>query len=118
MKKTPMRNTDLENFKKSLAEGVKYARGQKAHVRVETLHIRAMGSDVKDARQFLGLSQPQFARLMVVSSETVKKWEQNKNPIPAAIGYWLAGLKIRPKITKPLLLEMASLMIDSHQAAS
>jgi hypothetical protein len=58
-------------------------------------------------RKKVVVSQPQFARLMVVSSETVKKWEQNKNPIPASVGYWVVGLKVRPGITKKLLFELA-----------
>jgi DNA-binding transcriptional regulator YiaG len=94
-------------FKAGLSEAVAYAQGRKARVKVETLHVRTTGEDIKEARQILNVSQPQFARLMVVSSETVKKWEQNKNPIPASVGYWVVGLKIHPETTKELLLEMA-----------
>lgn len=94
-------------FKASLDEAVKHARGRKARVKVEILNVRTTGEDVRQARQILNVSQPQFARLMVVSSETVKKWEQNKNPIPASVGYWVVGLKVRPGITKKLLFELA-----------
>ena len=94
-------------FKASLDEAVKHARGRKARVKVEILNVRTTGEDVRRARQILNVSQPQFARLMVVSSETVKKWEQNKNPVPASVGYWVVGLKVRPGITKKLLFELA-----------
>src|ERR1700758_807503 len=106
--KKGLKEADLAAFKSSLAEGVKYAQGRKANVKVETLYVRTTGQDVKEARAILKVSQPQFAQLMVVSAETVKKWEQNKNPIPAAVAYWVAGLKIRPTITKRLLFEMAA----------
>jgi len=36
--------------------------------------------DVKDLRYRLELSQPVFAQLMNVSPETVRAWEQGKNP--------------------------------------
>lgn len=36
--------------------------------------------DVKDLRYRLELSQPIFAQLMNVSPETVRAWEQGKNP--------------------------------------
>lgn len=94
-------------FTGSLAEAVKYARGRKARVRVETIRIRTTGEDIKVARNILHVSQPQFARLMLVSPETVKKWEQGRNPIPAAVGYWAEGLKTHPGTTKKLLFEMA-----------
>lgn len=98
---------DLKDFEASLREGVKFARGEKANVKVEELLIRTTGSDIKEARHILKVSQPQFAKLMAVSPETVKKWEQGKNPIPAAVGYWAEGLKTHPSQTKRLLFEMA-----------
>jgi len=102
------RNTaDFKSFQESLREAVQYARGKKVGVKVEILYVRTTGEDVKEARQILKVSQPQFARLMAVSPETVKKWEQEKNPIPAAVGYWVEGLKIHPKTTQNLLIEMA-----------
>jgi len=104
--KTKSKSTDLASFKASLCEGLKYARGHKSAVKVETLQVKILGEDIKEARHILKVSQPQFARLMSVSPETVKKWEQGKNPIPAAVGYWAVGLKTRPEVTKRLLLEM------------
>ncbi len=95
-------------FQSSLKEAVKYAQGKSAKVKVKTLLVRTTGEDIKEARHILKVSQPQFARLMVVSPETVKKWEQGKNPIPAAVGYWAEGLKTHPSQTKRLLYEMTS----------
>ena len=40
---------------------------------------------MKEARAELGLSQPQFATAIGVSSAAVKKWEQGGNPIPLSI---------------------------------
>jgi DNA-binding transcriptional regulator YiaG len=102
-----MNKNSKGSFAASLREAVKYARGSKAKVKVETIHIRTTGEDIKDARNVLNVSQPQFARLMSVSPETVKKWEQGKNPIPASVGYWAEGLKTHPAATKRLLLELA-----------
>jgi len=97
----------FEFFEESLREGQKFAQGKPAKVKVESLKVRLTGALIKDARQVLKVSQPQFARLMAVSPETVKKWEQGKNPIPAAVGYWAEGLITHPAATKNLLFEMA-----------
>ncbi len=105
--KSKKKTSELEEFKASFHEGLKYARGEKAKVKVESLRVRLTGADIKEARQILKVSQPQFANLMAVSPETVKKWEQGKNPIPAAVGYWAEGLKTHPNTTKNLLYEMA-----------
>jgi DNA-binding transcriptional regulator YiaG len=104
----------FEFFEESLREGVRYAQGKKAKVKVESLRVQLTGEDIKAARLVLKVSQPQFARLMAVSSETVKKWEQGKNPIPAAVGYWAEGLKTHPKVTKNLLFEMAGKYSTGH----
>ena len=40
---------------------------------------------MKDARAKLGLSQPQFATKIGMSSSAVKAWEQGRNPIPLSI---------------------------------
>jgi DNA-binding transcriptional regulator YiaG len=101
---------EFELFKESLGEAVKVAHGKPANVKVETLMVKIGAEDIKEARRILKVSQPQFAGLMMVSPETVKKWEQGKNPIPASVGYWAAGLKTRPNVTKKLLLELAGSM--------
>ena len=40
---------------------------------------------MKSARAKLGLSQPQFATAIGMSSSAVKAWEQGNNPIPLSI---------------------------------
>lgn len=40
---------------------------------------------MKSARATLGLSQPQFATAIGMSSSAVKAWEQGNNPIPLSI---------------------------------
>jgi DNA-binding transcriptional regulator YiaG len=104
MKTKKIRNFEL--LDESLREAVKFAKGKPAKVKVEELRIQTTGLDIKEARHILKVSQPQFAHLMAVSPETVKKWEQGKNPIPAAVGYWAEGLKTHPSQTKRLLFEM------------
>jgi DNA-binding transcriptional regulator YiaG len=111
-------NRDLADFEASLREGLKYARGRKADVKVEPLRVRIGAADIKEARHVLKVSQPQFARLMSVSSETVKKWEQGRNPIPAAVGYWAVGLKIHPDTTKRLLFQMVGQVTGSRAMAA
>ncbi len=104
-----MKTKEIKNFElldESLNEAIKFAKGKPAKVKVEELRIQTTGSDIKEARHILNVSQPQFARLMAVSSETVKKWEQGKNPIPAAVGYWAESLKVHPAPTKRLLFEV------------
>jgi len=115
--RTKKQTRDLAFFEASLKEGLKYARGQKANVKVETLRVRIGAEDIKEARHILKISQPQFARLMSVSSETVKKWEQGINPIPAAVGYWAVGLKTEPVATKRLLFQLVGHVSGSRPLA-
>jgi putative transcriptional regulator len=98
---------DLLAFKASLAEAVKYARGQKANVKVETIYIRTQPAEVKEARKVLKVTQPQFAKLLDVSPETVRKWEQGVNPIPGPASRWIAAALKRPKMVKSQLMELS-----------
>lgn len=102
-KQTTSKAADLKSFKASLAEGLKFAQGKKAKVKVETLFVRTMPKDVKEARKALHVSQPQFAQLLHVSSEAVKKWEQGVNPIPGAVSLWVQAALRRPKVVLELL---------------
>jgi DNA-binding transcriptional regulator YiaG len=99
--------SDLKTFKASLGEMVKFAQGKKAKVKVETLVINTNGHDVKEARKALHVSQTEFARLLQVSPESVKKWEQNVNPIPGAVSQWVHAALRHPKTVGNLLTEMA-----------
>lgn len=101
-------SSNLKTFKASLGEMVKFAQGKKAKVKVETLVINTKGRNVKEARRALHVSQSQFARLLQVSTESVKKWEQDVNPIPGAVSQWVHATLRHPKIVANLLTEMAS----------
>jgi len=95
-------------FKASLAEGLKFAQGKKAKVKVETLMIRTGPQDIKDARKALHATQPQFARLLQVSPESVKKWEQGVNPIPGAVSRWIQAALLHPKTVGNILSEISA----------
>ena len=41
--------------------------------------------EMKSAREKLGLSQPQFATKIGMSSSAVKAWEQGRNPVPLSV---------------------------------
>lgn len=101
-------SSDLKVFKESLGEMVKFSQGKKAKVKVESLVINTKGHDVKEARKALHVSQSQFARLLQVSPESVKKWEQDVNPIPGAVSQWVHAALRHPKTVQNLLMEMAS----------
>lgn len=92
----------------SLEEGYKAAQGKKANVRIETLVVRISPRDVKQARQALQVSQPQFARLLQVSPEAVKKWEQGVNPVSGAVGQWVQVAIRHPKEVKSMLMEITA----------
>jgi DNA-binding transcriptional regulator YiaG len=100
--------SDLKAFKAGLDEMVKFAQGKKAKVTVETLIIKTKGHNVKEARKALHVSQSQFASLLQVSVESVKKWEQDVNPVPGAVSQWVHAALRHPKTVGNLLTEMAS----------
>jgi putative transcriptional regulator len=76
----------------SLTEGLELLRSGKAldkHLRVDVIEIpdppRWSGSDVRELRRRLGLTQGIFARLLGVSVELVEHWEQGvRAPRPMA----------------------------------
>jgi DNA-binding transcriptional regulator YiaG len=90
----------------SLEEGLNFIRGEKTKLKVEVLRVRTTFKDVKEARAALDVSQPQFARLLQVSPEAVKKWEQGVNPVPGAVSQWVQAAIRHPKQVKTMLLEI------------
>ena len=101
----PKNSTKNEiQFIKSLEEGLKYVRGQKAKgVIVERHPLRATKDDVKEFRQKLHLSQAQCALVLDVDVETVKKWEQGKNHVPGPVSLWIRSYAKKPRIVAALL---------------
>ncbi len=73
-------------------------------MKVESLFVRTTPKDVKDARKALHVSQPEFAHLLQVSPESVKKWEQGVNPIPGAVSRWVQAALRKPKVVRDLLV--------------
>lgn len=61
---------------KSMEEAAAYMRGEAVNVIVHTPAIAAM--DIKNTREKLKLSQPQFAHLLGTPLPTLQKWEQGK----------------------------------------
>ena len=72
-----------------LAEAIQFERGERTGARFKAAPISARDATVSPAPQFdrdmivalrgeLGLTQPVFARVLNVSAETVKAWEQGK----------------------------------------
>ena len=98
----------------SLEEGYKFAQGKKAKVAVETLWVRTSSKDVKEARVALQVSQPQFAWLLQVSPEAVKKWEQGVNPVPGAVSQWVQVAIRHPKQVKAMLMEITGNLLQQH----
>lgn len=92
-----------ESFRESLREGLKYLRGEKSKVKVSTLFIPLGAGDVKAARKVLNVTQTQFAKLIRVSPETVRKWEQGKNPIEGPAGILIKGLIQQPDVFGSIL---------------
>lgn len=108
-KKSVETSEDLRTFKASLEEGLKFARGQKTKLKIETIYIRTRPQEVKDARKALHVTQPQFAKLLDVSPETVRKWEQGVNPVPGLASRWVEAALRRPKMVGSLLAELAGI---------
>jgi putative transcriptional regulator len=109
MAKTPTnRPWTAKEFEASLEEAGKFARGEKAKVKVSVIHLRPQARDVKEARKALKVTQPQFARLLDISTETVRKWEQGINPITGTASRWIAAALKRPKLVKSLLMELTA----------
>lgn len=99
----PKASKDIGAFSDSLAEGLKFAQGKKANVKVEKIRIKTGAQDIKEARKILRVTQPQFARLFDYSPEAVKKWEQGVNPVPGGVSLWVQALRRDPGVTKQLL---------------
>ena len=99
-------------FIKSLEEGLKFVRGQKAKgVIVERHPLRATKEDIKEFRHRLHMSQAQCAMVLEVNIETVKKWEQGKNQIPGPVSLWIRTFKSKPSIVTGLLKEQMKAQI-------
>ncbi len=77
----------------SMAEALAHARGKKTAVRVH----RLKPSDVRKARERLGLSQDKFADAFGVSASTLRKWEQGQRAPTGAAKTLLKVIEREPK---------------------
>lgn len=98
---------------RGLKEAVAFERGERAamvrtHVRMGsgTVVIEARGykgKQVQRIRHHLKLSQPVFAKLLNVSPETVKAWEQGKRVPDGAAVRLLEVVEDHPEVLLPKL---------------
>jgi len=66
-------NKEMEQFQNDLLESARQMRTNKA-ARVTTVEV----SEAVEARNLVGLSQAEFARLLGVSVRTLQDWEQGR----------------------------------------
>lgn len=90
-------------FRLSLQDGLKHAMGLPSKVKVEKIWLPLKGVLVKEARKTLKASQIEFAEKLHVSPETVRKWEQGRNPVEGPAAILIKGLLNQPNHALPLL---------------
>lgn len=84
-----------------LKDALAYAQGDRRKARVTVIDVSA--SDVKAARQRLGLSQDRFAHAFGVSASTVRKWEQGARRPTGAARVLLRLIERRPRLVRDVL---------------
>lgn len=98
---------------KGLKQAVAFERGERPatvriHVRLDsdTVVVTARGyrgKEIKRIRSHLKLSQPVFAKLLNVSPETIKAWEQGKRVPEGAAVRLLEVAEDHPEVLLPKL---------------
>lgn len=78
---------------RSMAEALAHARSQKTGVRV----YKVKPSEVRKARERLGLSQDKFAHAFGVSAATLRKWEQGQRAPTGAAKTLLKVIEREPR---------------------
>ena len=100
-----------EELIQSMAEALAHARGDKADVRVHKVEP----SEVRKARQRLGLSQDKFADAFGVSASALRKWEQGQR-VPTGAAKTL--LKVIEREPRAVLRALGSSRSTSHKRSS
>lgn len=77
----------------SMAEALAHGRGEKSGARVHKIKP----SEVRKARERLGLSQDKFAGAFGVSASTLRKWEQGQRAPTGAAKTLLTVIQREPK---------------------
>jgi putative transcriptional regulator len=75
----PKRVKIFEDLRQSLEEALEYERGQRVDLRTTTIPPapkRIRPAEIRAIRRSLNASQPLFARLLSVSANAVRSWEQ------------------------------------------
>ena len=93
-------------LEESVREFKKWTQGKKSKVTVTKLFVPLGAYDVKQARKVLGVTQMKFARMLRVSPETVRKWEQGRNPIEGPAGILIKGLIQKPEVFSAILSQV------------
>jgi len=78
---------------KSMEEALAHAEGKRTSARVH----KVKPSDIRKARQNLGLSQDQFADAFGVSASTLRKWEQGQRAPTGAAKTLLKIIEHEPR---------------------
>jgi len=98
VKKKEAKPTLADDFRASLQEALKYARGEKADVIVNRVTPRK--SDAREARIKLGLSQREFALFIGTAAGTVRKWELGTRRPSGAARILIEVIKTEPKAVR------------------
>lgn len=77
----------------SMAEALAHSRGEKTDARVH----KVKPSEVRKAREKLGLSQDKFAGAFGVSASTLRKWEQGQRAPTGAAKTLLKVIEREPR---------------------
>ena len=77
----------------SMAEALAHARGEKTGAKV----YKVKPSEVRKARETLGLSQDKFADTLGVSASTLRKWEQGQRAPTGAARTLLRMIEREPR---------------------
>lgn len=71
--------------------------------RVDLDERRRRVDAIKNIRSVMGLSQPEFAKLMHVGTATLRNWEYGRRMIPEAMLILAELLRDMPAVRKPLM---------------
>ena len=95
-----------EDLLEAMAEALAHARGEKSGVKVRRVEVRP--SEVRRARERLGLSQDKFADAFGVSASAVRKWEQGQRAPKGAAKTLLRVIEREPRAVLRALAAGAS----------
>jgi putative transcriptional regulator len=111
--------SDVEaSLLRGAAEGLAFIRGDRSKVRVTTVRLTARNTPkaksapvleaaaLKQIRAAHGMSQPVFARVLDVSPETVKGWEQGRKSPRGPVRRLLQVIEKHPRLVAEMTKEL------------